>query len=135
MGTPTFFIGVITMHSSSCSQILLFQFTVTILLLGIKGNLQPEHNKPLQDTNDHFISSLPDRYYQTKSILMKTLMFPKFYGHFPISTIREIIAIILFSYYFKLATMVKLLDTLLLGINAQASRYESEWPHSLTRTQ
>lgn len=37
--------------------------------------------------------------------------------------------------YFKLAAMVKLVDTLLLGSSAQASRFESEWRHSRKRIQ
>lgn len=36
-------------------------------------------------------------------------------------------------YYFKQAAMVKLVDTLLLGSSARASRFESEWRHHLLK--
>lgn len=34
-------------------------------------------------------------------------------------------------YYFEQAAMVKSVDTLLLGSSARASRFESEWRHSI----
>ena len=37
--------------------------------------------------------------------------------------------------YFDEAAMVKLVDTLLLGSSARASRFESEWRHPLKQAQ
>lgn len=36
-------------------------------------------------------------------------------------------------YYFKQAVMVKSVDTLLLGSSARASRFESEWRHTIKK--